>query len=241
MPTNFFFNNTSQYSEQNLIEELVIEAIKIHGIEVYYLPKTLVKEDNLFFEDVLRKYSDQFLIECYVKDVRGFRGRGDLLSKFGLEIRDELTIAIARRRFQEEIVQNFDNISRPQEGDFIYFPPGKDLFEISFVEHESIFYQLGHLNVWELKLEKVEYTSERLATGINEIDSIGEEESLDVYQWAIRDSSGEIIYDQGGKPLLDSNATVVEVDEPLAQNQVTQLEAAAIIDFSETNPFGEDR
>src|SRR5210317_1639455 len=104
MPTtNLYFNNYAFTQEQNLIENLIIESIKIYGIEVFYLPRTLVKENQLFGEVVLSKFEQAYPVEMYIKSVDGFQGDGDFLSKFGLEIRDEMVLTVSRRRFGEEL------------------------------------------------------------------------------------------------------------------------------------------
>lgn len=184
MPTNFYFNTLGHYGEQNLIEDLIIESIKIYGIECYYLPKTLVNIDNLFGEDTLSKYEHAYPIEMYVKSVNGFEGDGDFLSKFGLEVRDEMVLSIAQRRFGEEIPEQHTtgDTARPVEGDLIYFPLNGKLYEIKFVEHEVVFYQMGKLQTYDLTVELYEYSSERLDTGIAAIDDIEGEFSLDALQ-----------------------------------------------------------
>ena len=103
MATNLYFNNHAHQQQQWLIEDLVIESIKIYGIDCYYMPRTLVSEDTIWGEDSLSKFEDAYPLEMYVKNVDGFEGEGDFLSKFGLEIRDEMTLTIAQRRFQEEV------------------------------------------------------------------------------------------------------------------------------------------
>lgn len=184
MPTNFYFNTLGHYGEQNLIEDLIVESIKMYGIECYYLPKTLVNLDNLFGEDTLSKYEHAYPIEMFVKSVNGFEGDGDFLSKFGLEVRDEMVLSVAQRRFGEEVPEQHStgDTARPVEGDLIYFPLNGKLFEIKFVEHEVVFYQMGKLQTYDLTCELYEYSSERLDTGIAAIDDIEDEFSLDQLQ-----------------------------------------------------------
>lgn len=169
MGTNPYFNNTKSSNEQSLLEQLVIEAIKIHGIDVYYLPRTLVNLDQLFGDDSLSSFNSSNLIEMYIENVNGFEGQGDLLSKFGLEVRDSATLVVSKSRFQKQI----GNI-RPLEGDIIYFPISKGLFEVKFVEHEAPFYQLGKNYVFKLSCELFQYNQETISTGESEIDNIGE-------------------------------------------------------------------
>lgn len=184
--TNLYFNNFEFSQEQNLIEDLIIESIKIYGIECYYLPRTLVREDELFGEDALAKFDIAFPIEMYIKSIDGFQGDGDFLSKFGLEIRDSMVLTIAQRRFEDEVhitettpFNEEEGIGRPSEGDLVYFPLNGKIFEVKFVEHEAIFYQMGKLQTYDLTLELFEYSHESIDTGIAEIDAIETEHSTE--------------------------------------------------------------
>ena len=147
-PTNVFFNNFTNSQEQVLIEDLVIESIKIYGHDVYYCPRTLVNKDEIYGEDSISKYNTQYMVEMYVKNVMGFEGEGDFMSKFNLQVRDQMTLTIARRTFFDEI-GNIESINRPQEGDLVYFPLNKKIFVVKFVEHEAIFYQMGALQTYD--------------------------------------------------------------------------------------------
>lgn len=160
--------------EQNLIEDLVIEQIKMFGKNVYYIPRTLVKEDSVFGEDTLSKFEDAFEIEAYVEDASGFRGDGDLFSKFGVRISDQVTFIISRKRFTEAVDDNATLIveGRPNEGDLVHFPLAGKTFEIQFVEHEVPFYQLGKIHVWGLRCELFEYSDEDIDTGVAEVDAL---------------------------------------------------------------------
>ena len=176
--TNLYFNNYANLGEQTLIEDLIIESIKIYGIECYYMPRTLVAEDNIFGEDPLSKFEQAYNIEMYIKSVDGFEGEGDFLSRFNIEIRDEITFVVARRRWSEEIAEDQstpvdgDGVARPAEGDLIYFPLNGKIFEVKFVEHEAVFYQMGDLQTYELRCELYEYSYEEIDTGIASIDGV---------------------------------------------------------------------
>mgnify|MGYP005620160209 CR=1 FL=1 len=160
--------------EQNLQESLVIEQIKMFGKNVYYVPRTLVKEDTIFTEDTLSEFNEAFQIEAYIEDASGFRGDGDMFSKFGVRISDQCTFIIARKRFTEAVDDNTTLIveGRPNEGDLIHFPLVGKTFEIQFVEHEVPFFQLGKIHTWGLRCELFEYSDEDIDTGIAEIDAI---------------------------------------------------------------------
>lgn len=160
--------------EQNLVEDLVIEQIKMFGKNVYYIPRTLVKEDTVFGEDTLSKFESAFEIEAYVEDASGFRGDGDMFSKFGVRISDQVTFIISRKRFTEAVDDNATLIveGRPNEGDLVHFPLAGKTFEIQYVEHEIPFYQLGKIHTWGLRCELFEYSDEDIDTGVTEIDAI---------------------------------------------------------------------
>jgi hypothetical protein len=157
--------------EQELIEDLVIESIRIHGIDVWYLPRTLGAKDELFNEDDLPIFDNAFMLEMYIRNVDGFEGEGDFLSKFGLQIRDSMTLSVAMRTFDNEVGAIYDQ-KRPNEGDLIYFPLNGKMFELMHVEHESIFYQMGALQMYDLRLELFEYSNERFRTGQEFIDNL---------------------------------------------------------------------
>jgi hypothetical protein len=176
MATNLYFNNYPKRitSEQLLVEDLVIEAMKINGMDVFYMPRSSQDSvDFLFGEDQLKQYTVAYPIEVYLEDVTGMEGAGDFISKFGLEIRDEISFLVARRRFASVVPQG-----RPNEGDIIYVPLLQNFFEITFVEHENnqaMFYTLGrgrggNVYVYALKLKQYVFSNEIIQTGIKEID-----------------------------------------------------------------------
>ena len=167
MATNSYFNRQS--SEQDVVEQLTIETIKIHGFDMYYIPRTLVNEDTLFGEDTLSKFEEAVPIEMYIESVDGFEGEGDFISKFGLQIKDSVSLIVSKKRFQAQLNHV---VGRPQEGDLIYLPLTQGLFEIKFVEHENPFYQLGKLYTYKLSCELFTYSQEQIDTGVDSIDSL---------------------------------------------------------------------
>ena len=241
MPTtNFYFNNFQNSQEQTLIEDLIIESIKIYGIECFYLPRTMVAEDNLFGEDVLSKFDDAYPLEMYVKSTDGFEGDGDFLSKFGLEIRDEMVFTISQRRFGEEIeiADTTEDIGRPSEGDLIYFPLNGKIFEVKFVEHEAIFYQMGGLQTYDLRCELFEYSHQVIDTGIAGIDAIEDDYSGDMRFFELLDEAGNaLVFESGDKMIQDGFR--VETADNLANNEFFQTSTSDFIDFTESNPFSE--
>lgn len=233
--------------EQTLIEDLIIESIRIYGMEVMYLPRTLVAKDSLFGEDVLSKFESAYPIEMYIKNVNGFEGEGDFLSKFGLQIRDEMTFTVARRRWGEEIsmqestpVNELMGSGRPMEGDLIYFPLNGKIFEVKFVEHEAIFYQMGSLQTYDLRCELWEYSHEQLNTGVADIDAIENAYSGDMLEFQLLDEDGNaLIFEEGGYIVQDGYR--IEDTDAGANNEFfqTQTRDLNFIDFSEMNPFSE--
>ena len=186
MATSVYFDKGTN-NEQTLYEDLLIEQLKVFGHDVYYLPRTLVKEDTLFGEDVLSKFDDAYGIEMFMEEVEGYGGDKELVSKFGLEIRDEVTFVVARRRWITLIGADSNLIvsTRPNEGDLIYFPRLQKLFEINFVDHDDPFFQVDNVPVYKLYCSTFEYSSEQLDTGITAIDTIEEGASLDVLFYQI--------------------------------------------------------
>ena len=173
MALNTFFTQGTT-GEQNLVGDLVTEQIKMFGKDVYYIPRTIVKNDDTFGEDTLSKFEGAFLIEAYIEDATGFRGDGDMFSKFGVRISDQVTFIISRERFTAAVDDNAQLIveGRPNEGDLIHLPMANKTFEIQFVEHEIPFYQLGKVHVWGLRCELFEYSDEDFNTGVAEIDAV---------------------------------------------------------------------
>ena len=175
MATNPFFNkNYSSDSEQDLYDDLMRESIQIHGIDVQYLPREIQKIDSVFQDVEVSQFTTTHEIEMFIDSIEQFGGEGDFLSKFGVEIRDTLELTVMANRFETL------NIGRPKEGDLIYFPFNKQLFEVMFVEDEQIFYTLGKRFVYKLKLELFEYSNQIINTGIEDIDSIQYESAYSI-------------------------------------------------------------
>jgi hypothetical protein len=300
MPTNFYFNNapTDQItSEQLLVEDLVIEAMQIHGMDVYYLPRTSRDSvDMLYGEDTLKQYVTAYPIEMYLENVSGMDGEGDFISKFGLEIRDELSLLVSRRRFK--YATGASNLIRPREGDLVYIPLIQNFFEITFVEHENdqaMFYTLGrgrggNVYVYALKMKQFVFSEEVIDTGNDEIDAQIRDSYARTQLTMASGGSGTFVADEiayQGSTLANATFQSVVYDwssttrklnvirtigtfanntltkgatsgasftsfgtantsyndntafEDIIGNSLIEGEADSIIDFSETNPFGE--
>ena len=178
---NTYFSHGTR-SEKTLYEDLIIEQLKIYGHEVHYLPRKTVTEDKILGETPDSTFTENYMIEMYVEDVNGFAGQGDLIGKFGLEVRDELTFVVSRRSFEMLVDQpsNTIAIDRPVEGDVIYMPTFKKFWQVDFVEDEDPMYQINDLPIFKLKCSVWEYSHELVDTGITEIDEKLEDVSLDL-------------------------------------------------------------
>ena len=224
MPTNVYFD-TGTKPEQHLYEDLMIEQLKIYGQDVFYIPRTLVKEDSLFGEDTLSKFDDAYQIEMYFENVEGYEGEKEIMSKFGLQMDEDVTFVVARRRF-EQLVSHDSNLivkTRPNEGDLVYFPKVKKIFEISFVDHDDPFYQVHNVPAFKLKCKTFEYSSEDMDTGIAEIDAIETDNSLDqlVYQITMEQSGtyNEGIELESGDGNLEQETQTGGTDNIIGENE----------------------
>lgn len=298
MPTNQFFNPFPEQvtNEQLLVEDLVIEALKIYSMDVYYLPReSRDRIDKLMGEDQLKTFDKAFIIEMYVENVMGMEGQGDLISRFGLEIRDEITMLVSRRRFNFTI----PSLVRPREGDIVYVPLMQNFFEITFVEHENnqaMYYTLGrgrggNVYVYALRMKQFVFSNEKIQVGVDEVD----DQMLESYQLTnlVLSAGGtgtfdvannELVYqganlafanafgtahtwDSGNTTLsialvnglfsntanvkgansgatwvmasLDTNTPLDTQFEDAVDNKIVETESNAILDFSESNPFGD--
>tara|TARA_E500000318_G_scaffold23438_1_gene23802 strand:+ start:1 stop:888 length:888 start_codon:yes stop_codon:yes gene_type:complete len=168
-----YFSQGSR-SEQQLYEEIIIESLKIYGQDIYYLPRDIVNKDNILNEDASSRFNSSYKIEMYIENIEGFDGEGDLFTKFGVEIRDQATFIVAKKRWEQTVARYDNEIQgvRPFEGDLLYIPFSKKLFQIMHVEHEQPFYQLKDLPTYKLRCELFEFSGEDFDTNIADIDSI---------------------------------------------------------------------
>lgn len=172
MARNVYFSHGTK-NEQFLIEDIIVESLAIYGQDFYYIPRTLVSKDNILGEDRLSEFKTAYPIEMYLENTEGFEGQGAFMQKFGLMVEQTATLTMARRRW-DQLVGRFGQTilpNRPCEGDLLYFPLTRGLFEIKFVQHQDPFHQLGKLYVYKLQVELFQYSSERIDTGIEEIDA----------------------------------------------------------------------
>ena len=251
MPTNVYFD-TGTTSEQRLYEDIIIEQLKIYGQDVYYLPRKVANKDSIFGEDPASSFDDSYIIEMYVDNSDGYMGEQEIIKKFGLELRDDITFIVSKLRWETLISNNADLVvERPQEGDLVYFPTTNAFFEIQFVEHEAPFYQQSALPIYKLACTKWEYASERLDTGITSIDATEDDLSTDTmqFQFALENETGSFVLESsiGAIDYLINESFTMATQQPVDTGQAFETAAGTtttstgddILDFSERNPFGE--
>lgn len=240
MPTKLQFRNYDSSAEQALVESLVTESIAIHGVDVLYVRRTVLNRDVAIVDDKLSKFDRAFPIALYVKSVDGFGGDGTFLSKFGLEVRDQITFTLAKLEFKLEIMDKDVTFSRPREGDLIYVGYMNKLFEIKYVDYKPTMYQLGTLPAFDITCESFEYNNEEYDTGFIELDQI-------FAKWSRTDGNspfqlispdGTPILDNDGHPIGTSGGDPATGDNQ-SQNSNIQTEGLKFLDFSERDPFGE--
>lgn len=237
MATSFYFNNYSSSQEQNLLQDLIAESIKIYGTDMYYLPRSTVQYDGIYTEDTHRQYNQAIFMEMYLKNVDGFEGDGSFLSKFNLEIRDQITLSVSARSFYGEIT-SATGIERPREGDLIFFPQVGRLLEIMYVDKYSLFVPLGSLPLYDVKCEMFEYNGEIINTGVYEIDSIQTNYSSNLERYSLLDEGGFALLSEEGSNIINEEQSLGATD-PTADNEELQTEADLFVDFSERDPFSE--
>lgn len=217
MPRNFYFNNFRNSSEQQLIDDLIVESIRIHGVDVWYIARHENSFDEIMNEDDNMVYDKALLAEMYIKTYDSFGGDGDFISKFGLQINDTLVLTIAISTFNK-LVGKRTGFIRPREGDLVYLPMNRKIFQIMHVEHESIFYQMGDLQVYDLKCELFEFNNEVFRTGVPEIDKLLE----------------------GRRIKTTTTIDDIKDIDPFADNLPIEQSANTLIDFTADNLFGDD-
>jgi len=251
MPTNVYFD-TGTTSEQRLYEDLIIEQLKIYGQDVFYLLRKIVNKDTIFGEDPASSFNDSYIIEMYVDNTDGYMGEQEIIKKFGLELRDDITFTLSKLRWETLVGNNSDLVAdRPQEGDLVYFPTTKSFFEIQFVEHEQPFYQQGALPTYKLSCTRFEYSSEKIDTGIAQIDSVEDSLSTDTmnFQFSLENETGSFVLENsiGAIDYIINESFTMATQSPTDQGQAFETAAGTntsstaddILDFSERNPFGE--
>lgn len=282
MSTNHYFQKFTHPGEQNLMDELVQEIIKIHGVDVVYIMResneNMLKRDKFFGDDYIGKFKAKFPIEMFLETADGYGGEGDLLAKFGVILRDQATFVCSRKRFAEETTRE-----APKEGDLIYFPITNHLFEITHVDFANPFQQFGKSYTFKITVETFQFSEEQFETGIFTIDNVPNEKAYAIYFDLVAGGSGEftpgetvtvpgtlfsgkvsdfeeadlilkVNYPAGQEApttgyLLGSGSGASwgisagdpfkMPEQPFADNEYLENNKLNIVDFSETNPFGE--
>lgn len=250
MTTNAYLHPQQGHaSEQELYEGMVIENIQISGNDVIYIPRTLSDDfSQIFGEDILSSFDSYATIEMWLADFSGYGGESEMLSKFGMEIRDTATFMVSRKRYREECVpiapasRNAAVVARPCEGDLIYVPFSQSLFEIKFVEDEYPgFYQLNKKYIWALRCELVQLNSEKFNTGNEEVDEMFGS-SLNRLGDSLLAESGVYMLAEDGGRLLNETYVVSEAYTELkgfGDNEIIKKEFLDIMNYDANNPFNE--
>lgn len=226
MATSVYFNNYSVgvINEQRLLEDLIVESIQIMGHDVYYIPRDSYNgDDEIYGEAVNTKFTRAYSMEVYLANVEGYEGDGDFFSKFGLEIRDTSNFIVSARTFGKYVPTNIAN--RPREGDLIYVPLMRKLFEIKFVEEELNFFSIGKRNpyIYELRCELFRFSDEDFSTGVDEVDDVEHEASYTI-ELSLGNGAGtfydnEIVFQ--GSNVATSNIKAVVTDYDVSTKKLT--------------------
>jgi len=268
MARNRYFNQyTPVKQEQSLVEDLIIESIKIYGVDGYYLPRTHVNLDKIYGEDASMLFDDALEMEFYIKSFDGFQGQEDFLSKFGLQVDESVTFVVSQKRFTQslktsiiteysynmltedgdELLSNrndvseydYETIVRPREGDLIWISMLKAMYEIKFTQNIENFFQLGKLYTYEIRCDKLEYSSERINTDITEVDEIEDQYSLSTTNSEkLLDEDTFLFLLEDGTFIVNEADVVVAAEISADNEEIGQkIIDDDILDFSEQNPF----
>jgi hypothetical protein len=238
MATSLYFNNFGASNEQNLIEDLIIESIRMYGKDMYYIPRTKSSVSDVFRDVQYSTYDNPIFVEMYIRNVDGFQGDGEFLSKFGVEVRDQITFTMAQRVFNEE-VGKYTNESRPLEGDLIWFTLTNALYQIKYVNKKAIFYQMGALQTYDIVCELYEGNSDIFNTGIAEIDTVYNALSLAEDTYFILAENGDTLVTEYGEAILNENFNIDTIDVQADNDVYDNPTNIDFIDFTEIDPFSE--
>lgn len=235
--TNKYFNRYHFGAEQALMQSLITESIYIYGIDVIYVPRNLTNFDQLYLADDQSTYDKAIRTTVYLQSVDGFGPQQNVFTKFGLEIRDNITVCMSTRIFETE-VQPTTKQPRPMEGDLIYFDLNKKVFQVKYTNNKEIFYELGKLPTYQMTCELFAYSDETFDTGVPEIDDIQTQGSLNILDNVIRqDGTNNILTTENGGQITVPKFDVQNID-PVAYNDEIPKKSKNIIDNSENNAFG---
>ena len=197
MATNPYFKE--YIGEQTLLDDLVVETIRAMGRDMIYIPREYLNRDIIFGEDPISQFKNAYTVEMYIQNVTAFGGQMNIINKFGINITDRVTLQLSKTRFEQEIYTKNSSLRPPREGDLIYFPFNKSIFEINYVEDKIPFFQFGTLNVYTLTCELFTYSFETIETGVTEIDDVEEKRKYNMYSFTLSSSpvSGTLTLKRG--------------------------------------------
>lgn len=234
----YFLNNSS---EQNLIENITKETISAMGRNVYYIPRENFNKDYLFGEDTVTKFKGSYKITTYVNSVSGFEGQGDIISKFGIELRDRIELVVSKKDFSENISRVDPTLKRPREGDLIYFSDSDTIFEINFVEHENPFYALGKLYTYVLSCEAFTYSGEEFDTDQSFIDDVKTDNITSAFELYVNTSTdfiiGEKVFHIIGNSSSGPKAVAIENADGIAEVYDWDAEKNYLVIGNQTGEF----
>lgn len=235
---NPFFNNFSSFQEQQLLEDLIVECHSIVAPQMYYMPRTLTNLDLIYTADDQSQYNLAVLIPIYIENFDRFMGDGNFMSKFNLEIRNQILLSVAMRTFNQEVRPHTQQ-PRPNEGDLIFFPQNRHCFQIKYVEKFEMFYPLGKLYVWQMTCELFEYSNEQINTGIDAIDVLQVMLSTDILDHTICSEDGFFLTDEQDNYIVMETYDLANIKGGGTNNADFQHEADTFIDFSVMDPFSQ--
>lgn len=238
MTLNPVFNFHENVLEQSLYEDLIIESIQMYGYDVTFIPRRINTYNVTLNEDAASYYDTSYSLEMYIKSFDGFTGDSTFLSKFNIEVRNEIVFTVAKKRYNAA-VGIAENSKRPKEGDLIWFKMDKKLFMVKKVEHYNVFYQTGALQTWDLYCEPFEYQGEHFDTGIVEVDAIEDTWSLNTSAGALLAHDGSMIIDEEGFPIIIDFDLETQSNDLFSDSEELDDSSQYLIDFSEDNPFSE--
>lgn len=225
MATNPYFKQGVR-SEQNVYEDIIIEALKMYGQDVYYLPREIVNKDTIFLDDVPSRFGSAYKVEMYIENTEAFDGEGDLFTKFGIELRDQANFIVSRKRWKQLVGNRLsENNFRPREGDLIYLTLSQSIFEIRKVETETPFYAMSNLPTFRMQCELFEYNDEDFDTDITDIDTV---ESEGAYQYSLTLDSGGVLSNlagTNGKPWIVGETVTQGFDTYTMKGEITKWDA----------------
>jgi hypothetical protein len=236
---NPYFDNYNNADEQSLHDGLVQESIEIYGEAMWYLPRRAFDIDLIYTEDPQNFFDTVYLSTFYIKNVDGFEGNGSFMSKFGLEIRDQITLTVSDTIFMQDI-GNAEGFARPREGDLIWFPLNKKLFEVTFVDKFQMFYPLGAIHSYDITCQLYEWNGSTFNTGIPEIDLVQQTLSQNIFDWSMLTEDGSPFMTEDGNYLVLETFGPKNMDVFDQTDDIQQI-GDDILNFDENDPFSEGK